>query len=108
MRSDPSDFVDRVLSNDEPIVPSSGFADAVMDAVRREAVLPAAQFPWARVLTGVGVAAALWIAGASTLLTLSANAAPPGDGSMLVLVEAVAGLFAAGTCLVLTRGLTRA
>ena len=57
------DDLDRWLSDDEAIVPSSGFAQSVMDAVQREASAPAAiPFPWTRampglVVTGVSLAA---------------------------------------------------
>ncbi len=45
--------IDRVLAADEDIVPSSGFASSVMDAVRRDAEAPPAiRFPWKRALPG--------------------------------------------------------
>ncbi len=45
------DDLDRILSSDGEIVPSAGFANSVMDAVRREASAPPAiPFPWKRVL----------------------------------------------------------
>lgn len=47
---------DRILSSEEPIVPSSGFADAVMQAVRREAAAPPPiSFPWKYALPGLGL-----------------------------------------------------
>jgi len=51
--------MDRILSREEEILPSSGFALSVMDAVRREAAAPPPiPFPWRRALPGlvVGVA----------------------------------------------------
>jgi hypothetical protein len=60
------DDLDRWLSDDETIVPSSGFAASVMDAVHREAsVPPAIPFPWTRalpglVMTAVALAVAVW------------------------------------------------
>jgi hypothetical protein len=46
-----SDPLDRALSTDEIIVPSSGFAAAVMDRVSRDAAaLPPIPFPWRRLL----------------------------------------------------------
>jgi hypothetical protein len=49
-----SDDIDRVLSNEDSIVPSSGFAASVMEAVRREAETPAPiPFPWKRALPGL-------------------------------------------------------
>ena len=51
--------LDRILSSEADIVPSSGFASSVMDAVRREASAPAAiPFPWRWALPGL-IAASL-------------------------------------------------
>lgn len=58
------DDLDRILSEEDDIVPSSGFASSVMDAVRREATAsPPIPFPWKRALPGVvGAAAGLaWV-----------------------------------------------
>src|SRR5208282_839135 len=53
------DEVDRILSREDEILPSSGFAVSVMDAVRREAAAPPPiPFPWKRALPGL-VAAGL-------------------------------------------------
>jgi hypothetical protein len=49
-----NDDIDRVLSNEDSIVPSSGFAASVMEAVRREAEIPPPiPFPWKRALPGL-------------------------------------------------------
>lgn len=54
--------IDRILSQQDEILPSSGFTAAVMEAVRREAAAPPPiAFPWKRALPGV-VAAALALA----------------------------------------------
>ncbi len=51
------DEIDRILSREEEILPSSGFAVSVMDAVRREAAAPPPiPFPWKRALPGLVVA----------------------------------------------------
>ena len=56
-----SDF-DRILSKEEQILPSSGFAASVMEAVQREAAAPPPiPFPWKRALPGI-CAAVLMIA----------------------------------------------
>jgi hypothetical protein len=48
------DPIDRVLSTDEQLVPSSGFASAVMERVREEAAAPPPiPFPWRRALPGI-------------------------------------------------------
>jgi len=49
-----NDDLDRSLSRQEEILPSSGFVASVMEAVQREAAAPAPiQFPWKRVLPGL-------------------------------------------------------
>jgi len=56
------DEIDRILSGEDEILPSSGFAVSVMDAVRREAAAPPPiPFPWKRALPGL-VAAGLALA----------------------------------------------
>jgi len=55
---------DRILSSEGDLVPSSGFASAVMDAVRNEASAPPPiPFPWARALPGIaaGVVALVYL-----------------------------------------------
>jgi len=48
------DELDRILSQEQDLVPSSGFVRNVMDAVRREASSPAPiPFPWTRALPGL-------------------------------------------------------
>jgi len=51
------DEIDRILSHEEELLPSSGFAASVMGAVRREAAVPPPiPFPWKRALPGLAVA----------------------------------------------------
>jgi len=61
------DDVDRVLAKEDEIVPSSGFTNAVMEAVRREAATPPPlAFPFWRALPGwlaAAIAVALAVAG---------------------------------------------
>ena len=71
------DDLDRILSRDGEIVPSSGFASSVMDAVRQEASAPPAiPFPWKRALPGVIFAAVAFVSavtlGFNQLLAFSA------------------------------------
>ena len=48
--------IDRILSREDEILPSSGFAISVMDAVRYEAAAPPPiPFPWKRALPGLVV-----------------------------------------------------
>lgn len=52
------DTIDRVLSREDEMVPSSGFAAAAMERVREEAALPAPiPFPWKRFVPGLVLAA---------------------------------------------------
>jgi hypothetical protein len=56
MRHD--DDLDRILSEEEEFLPSSGFTASVMEAVRREASTPPPiPFPWKRALPGLAAAA---------------------------------------------------
>jgi hypothetical protein len=61
--SNEEDEMNRILSREDEILPSSGFAVSVMDAVRREAAAPPPiPFPWKRALPGLvagGLALAL-------------------------------------------------
>ena len=55
MKQDP---LNRTLSAETGIVPSSGFVSAVMDAVRREASVPSPiPFPWKRALPALAAGA---------------------------------------------------
>jgi hypothetical protein len=57
------DDLDRILSRDGEIVPSSGFASSVMNAVRQEASAPPAiPFPWKWALPGVILAVVAFVA----------------------------------------------
>ena len=74
------DEIDRILSHDEELLPSSGFAASVMDAVRREAAVPPPiPFPWKRALPGLAawvVALVAAILGGVSQLGHPAAAAP--------------------------------
>jgi hypothetical protein len=73
--------IDRVLSFEDEILPSSGFAISVMDAVRREAAAPPPiPFPWIRalpvlVVSGIALALVL-VAGIVAVAQLGKVAAP--------------------------------
>jgi hypothetical protein len=57
LMSNQEDDMNRILSREDEILPSSGFAASVMDAVRREAAAPPPiPFPWKRALPGLVVA----------------------------------------------------
>jgi hypothetical protein len=69
------DEFDRALSEEIPIVSSSGFVNGVMEAVRQEAsVPPPIPFPWKRALPGL---AAGIVTLAAMVLGLATSAARP-------------------------------
>jgi len=74
------DDLDRILSKEQEILPSSGFVTSVMDAVRREAAGPRPiPFPWKRALPGLfaaGLALVSLFATGSALFIRGAAAQP--------------------------------
>jgi RNA polymerase sigma-70 factor, ECF subfamily len=104
------DELDRILSEEE-ILPSSGFAGAVMDAVRREATAPPPiAFPWKRAWPGLmagGLTVALVLFAAVALLFRGPTEVPvplppwtTAVGSLLGAVVNAGGLWALGALLV--------
>jgi len=74
--------IDRILSREDEILPSSGFAVSVMNAVRREAAAPPPiPFPWKRALPGLVVAgfalALVLVAGVVAIAQLGKASATP-------------------------------
>jgi hypothetical protein len=62
------DDIDRLMTEDDTIVPSSGFAGAVMDAVQAAVEdPPPLRFPWGRFALGVA-ACLLWAAAGLSVL----------------------------------------
>lgn len=50
----PKDNLDRILLEQDTLLPSSGFAVSVMDAIQQQAVAPPPiSFPWKRALPGI-------------------------------------------------------
>ena len=78
--------IERILSREDGILPSSGFAVSVMDAVRREAAVPPPiPFPWKRALPGLVVGAfavALVLVAGVVALTQLGRASAPAPFSM--------------------------
>jgi hypothetical protein len=78
--------IERILSREDEILPSSGFAVSVMDAVRREAAVPPPiPFPWKRALPGLVVGAfavALVLAAGVVALAQLGRASAPAQFSM--------------------------
>ena len=65
-----NDDIDRILLEDDVLVPSSGFVGSVMEAVHVAAESPAPlRFPWRRFSIGI-VACLVWAAAAISLWTL--------------------------------------
>jgi hypothetical protein len=85
-RSEEDERINRMLAREDEILPSSGFAASVMDAVWREAKAPAPiPFPWKRALPGIVVAAVVLAlilgAGIAAVAHLSNAAAPQAEAS---------------------------
>jgi len=63
--------LDRILAHEDPLVPSSGFAVLVMDAIQEQAAEPAPiPFPWKLALPGI----AALIAATVIIVRLTASA----------------------------------
>lgn len=59
------DELDRILASEEPLVPSSRFAERVMEAVREAAAAPPPlPFPWRRFALGIAASLAGMASGA--------------------------------------------
>ena len=75
-REQDMDDLERLLSSDDALVPSSGFASSVMEAVQRAAdEPPPLRFPWWRFIVGV-VGCVVW-AGAAIGVLGDLELAPP-------------------------------
>ena len=78
--------INSILSREDEILPSSGFAVSVMDAVRREAAAPPPiPFPWKRALPGLvvaGLALALILIGGVAAIALGKATTPQLSMSM--------------------------
>jgi hypothetical protein len=79
--------INSILSREDEIFPSSGFAVSVMDAVRREAAAPPPiPFPWKRALpglvVGVLVLAVVLVAGVAAIVQLGKATTPQLSMSM--------------------------
>jgi len=75
------DDVDRLMTEDDTIVPSSGFASAVMDAVQAAVDdPPPLRFPWGRFTLGVAGCLVWAVAGLSVLRGMDLQL-PPAIGA---------------------------
>lgn len=74
--------LDRILSGENGITPSSGFVSGVMDAVRREASAPAPiPFPWLRALPGLAAGVVAFVA---MLFVFVKNASHPASAASML------------------------
>ena len=67
--------IDRILSSEDTLLPSSGFAAAVMERIHEESVAPAPiPFPWKRIAPGIvmGFAGLGWGAVELTRMAIAA------------------------------------
>jgi hypothetical protein len=68
--------VDRILASEEPLIPSSGFLESVMERVREEAAAPPPiSFPWKRAIPAVALTASIFGWAAFELIRLGLPAA---------------------------------
>jgi hypothetical protein len=108
------DEIDRTLSREEEILPSSGFATSVMDAVHREAAVPPPiPFPWKRALplvVAAGVALVLVVVvlvmGTPQLGRAGAGSLSPGEWLPRLLPFVNAAVISAAGWLLLALALT--
>jgi hypothetical protein len=96
------DELDRALSEETGIVPSSGFVSGVMAAVLREASAPRPiPFPWKRALPGLAAGALAFLVMIVVLVkdaSRPSSAAPIQDGLLPVLAHAseIANMYGLG------------
>src|SRR5262245_24917042 len=78
------DDLERLLSSEDPLVPSSGFTARVMDAVREEALglTAATPFPWKSFVVGSLAAGVCAGAGAAVLTSEAVASTVSGLGSL--------------------------
>jgi hypothetical protein len=99
--------IDRILASEEPLIPSSGFLESVMERVREEAAVPPPiPFPWKRAIPGVFLTAGVFGWGAVELIrhglpavgpiSLATPLLPPGLVAELVVPLKQAGWVALG------------
>jgi hypothetical protein len=84
------DDLDRILSKEEEIIPSSGFAASVMDAVRREAAAPPPiPFPWKRAIPGLCAAGfvIVWVFVVAITLFIHGPATQPVPTELLTVFD---------------------
>jgi hypothetical protein len=61
--------IDGILASEEPLIPSSGFLESVMERVREEAAaFPPIPFPWKRALPAVLLTAGIFVWAAVELI----------------------------------------
>jgi hypothetical protein len=65
------DELDRILSSEDSLQPSSGFVMSVMEAIHREAEVPQPlHFPWVRFVVGLSACVIVALSGTILLLRL--------------------------------------
>ncbi len=91
------DEMNRILSREDEILPSSGFAVSVMDAVRREAAAPPPiAFPWKSVLPGLALGGLVLALVLRTLVVAIAHAGKVAAPYSISLPSAMPLLFHGG------------
>ncbi len=84
------DDFDEVLASEDPIVPTSGFTAAVMEAVRRDAAATAPiSFPWNAALPGLCAALAIAVCMVLAFVHLVRTSAPVANSASVLFGEAL-------------------
>jgi hypothetical protein len=86
------DHLDRILSKEPEIIPSSGFAVSVMDAVRRETEAPPPiPFPWKLAMPGLCGAGVVivWVFVVAITLLIHGPAPQPVPTELLTLFDSI-------------------
>ena len=89
------DDIDRILSKEQEIIPSSGFVGSVMDAIQREATAPPIPFPWKRALPGLTAAglALVWVLVAGISLFIRGTVTQPLPSELLSCIALIIGAW---------------
>jgi hypothetical protein len=75
-----TDELDHLLANEDDVVPSSGFTQSVMDAVRAaKAAPPPIPFPWTRALLSLGAVAVTLVGAVIGVIRVASRSAAEGS-----------------------------
>jgi len=80
--------IDRILAEEEELIPSSGFLSSVMDRIHEESAAPAPiPFPWKRAIPGMALAAG--VLGWSGIAFVRHGAFSSSSGSLTTVLSSI-------------------